>query len=195
MTNRIYALVGPHAAGKSTIASKLIAMGIHFIPTYTTYAFSERGRANKKFAQLYRSVSREQFKQLDLVIQFTHKGDSYGIRKNDILDSLKDHQISVMILEVNGIKQLNKLIRKKLITVYLMADYMTLVDRMLNEGYTNDEIKYHLQYAENNKEFDSWKITDHVIKNTGEPQDALAQLLTIMGLTTVVPQKEFDAMI
>ncbi|WP_033170555.1 AAA family ATPase [Selenomonas sp. ND2010] len=195
MTNRIYALVGPHAAGKSTMASKLIAMGIHFIPTYTTYAFPERGRAGKKFAQLYRSVSREQFNQLDLVIQFTHKGDSYGIRKNDILDSLKDHQISVMILEVNGIKQLTKLIRKKLATIYLMADYMTLVDRMLNDGYTNDEIKYHLQYAENNKEFDSWKITDHVIKNTGEPDQALIQLLSIMGLTTVVPQKDFDAMI
>ena len=195
MTNRIYALVGPHAAGKSTLASKLIAMGIHFIPTYTTYVFPNRGRGNRKFAQLYRSVSREQFNQLDLVIQFTHKGDSYGIRKNDILDALKDHKISAMILEVNGIKQLHKLIRKKLTTVYLMADCMTLVDRMLNEGYTNEEIKYHLQYAENNKEFDSWKITDYVIKNAEDPKLALAQLLAIMGLTAVGPQKDFEEMV
>ena len=195
MTNRIYALVGPHAAGKATMASKLTAMGIHFIPTYTTYVFPDRGRSQQKSAHLYRSVSREQFNQLDLVVQFTHKGDSYGIRKNDILDSLKDHQISIMILEVNGIKQLSKLIKKKLATVYLMVDYLTLVDRMLHDGYTNDEIKYHLQYAENNKEFDSWKITDHVIKNTGDLNQTLAQLLSIIGLTTVIPQKDFEAMI
>lgn len=194
MKNMIYALVGPHAAGKTTLASQLISMGIHFIPTYTTYVFPERGksRSQKENAHLYRSVSREQFNQLDLVVQFTHKGDSYGIRKNDILDSLKDHPISVMILEVNGIKQLSRLIKKKLSTVYLMVDYVTLVDRMLHAGYNNEEIKYHLQYAENNKEFDSWKITNHVIKNTGEPQQALLQLMSIMGLTTVIPQEEFN---
>ena len=194
MKNMIYALVGPHAAGKTTLASQLISMGIHFIPTYTTYVFPERwkSRSKKENAHLYRSVSREQFNQLDLVVQFTHKGDSYGIRKNDILDSLKDHPISVMILEVNGIKQLSRLIKKKLSTVYLMVDYVTLVDRMLHAGYNNEEIKYHLQYAENNKEFDSWKITNHVIKNTGEPQQALLQLMSIMGLTTVIPQEEFN---
>ncbi|MBR1696555.1 MAG: AAA family ATPase [Selenomonas sp.] len=193
MTNMIYALVGPHAAGKATLASQLISMGIHFIPTYTTYVFPERGKSRQKTesAHLYHSVSREQFNHLDLVVQFTHKGDSYGIRKNDILDSLKEHQISVMILEVNGIKQLSKLIKKKLSTIYLMVDYVTLVDRMLNAGYNNEEIKYHLQYAENNKEFDSWKITNHVIKNTVEPQQALLQLMSIMGLTTKISQEEF----
>ncbi|SFT69436.1 guanylate kinase [Selenomonas sp. GACV-9] len=197
MTNKIYALVGPHAAGKSTLAAHLISMGIHFIPTYTTYVFPERGKAHQKSpsAKLYRSVSREEFNTLDLVVQFTHKGDSFGIRKDDILNSLKDHQISVMVLETNGIKQLNKLIKKKLATVYLMVDYVALVDRMLDSGYSNEEIKYHLQYAENNKEFDSWKIATHVIKNTGTPEMALVQILSIMGLTTVVPQDKFNAMI
>lgn len=197
MTNKIYALVGPHASGKATLASHLMSMGIHFIPTYTTYVFPERGKTHQKSesAHLYRSVSREEFNSLDLVVQFTHKGDAFGIRKDDILNSLKDHQISVMILEANGIKQLNKLIKKKLATVYLMVDYVALIDRMLNTGHTNEEIKYHLQYAENNKEFDTWKIATYVIKNTGTPEMALVQLLSIMGLTTVVPQKDFNAMI
>ena len=133
MTNMIYALVGPHAAGKATLVTQLISMGIPFIPTYTTYEFPQHGRTRQKTksAQLYRTVSREEFSQLDLVVQFTHKGDFYGIRKDDILNALKEHAISVMILESSGIKQLNKLIKKKLSTIYLMADYVTLIDRML----------------------------------------------------------------
>ena len=197
MTNMIYALVGPHAAGKATLASQLISMGIHFIPTYTTYDFPQLGRTRQKTksAQLYRTVSREEFSQLDLVVQFTHKGEFYGIRKDDILDALKEHTVSIMILENTGIKQLNKLIKKKLSTIYLMADYVTLIDRMLHMGYTNDEIKYHLQYAENNKEFDSWKVTTYVIKNTHELELSLAQLLSIMGLSTVIPQEQFDKIV
>lgn len=197
MTNMIYALVGPHAAGKATLATQLISMGIHFIPTYTTYEFLPHGRARQKTksAQLYRTVSREEFSQLDLVVQFTHKGEFYGIRKDDILDALKEHTVSIMILENTGIKQLNKLIKKKLSTIYLMVDYVTLIDRMLHMGYTNDEIKYHLQYAENNKEFDSWKLTTHVVKNTQDLQLSLVQLLAIMGLSTIVSQEQFNKLV
>lgn len=194
MTNMIYALVGPHSAGKATLASQLISMGIHYIPTYTTCTFSERRSSRQKSATLYHSISREQFNQLDLIVRFPYKGDYFGICKDDILNALKEHKISIILLEINGIKQLNKLIKKKLATVYLMTDYVTLVDRMLRAGYNNEEIKYHLQYAENNKEFDNWKIANHVIKNTGTPQDALIQLLSIMGLTMPVPPETFREM-
>lgn len=96
-----------------------------------------------------------------------------------------------MIMESSGIRQLGKFIKKNLFTVYLMADCMTLVKRMLDMSCSNEEIKYHLQYDENNHEFDNWKITDYVIKNTGTPAQAADQLLAIMGLTAVVPPDQF----
>lgn len=34
--NKIFALVGPYASGKSTLINKLIDIGITYIPTYTT---------------------------------------------------------------------------------------------------------------------------------------------------------------
>lgn len=197
MSNMIYALVGPKAAGKLTLAAQLISMGIHFIPTYTTHKFPPkgRGRPKNKTATLYRTVNREEFNQLDLIVQFTHKGEFYGVRKEDILNAIENHRISVMILETMGIKQLSKLIKHNLCTIYLMVDYVTLIKRMLHQGYTNDEIKYHLQYAENNREFDSWKITTQVIKNTVPLPMAMSQLLAIMGLSTVVPQEQFNQLI
>lgn len=186
MTNMIYALVGPHASGKSTLISQLMSMGIHFIKTYTTNEFLAHSK-NTKQAKLFNIVTREEFEALDLLVQYSYKGEYYGILKNDILDSLKEYSTSVLLLEANGLKQLNKLIKKNLATIFLMVDYVTLVDRMLHMNYSNEEIKYHLQYAENNKEFDNWKITTHVIKNTGDLKDTLLQLLAIMNLLQPLP--------
>ena len=196
MENKIYALMGAQAAGKSTLALELKNMGIHFIPVYTTRVFNTQkpARHSVNREELYITVSREEFNRLDLVVEFTHKGEAYGYKKDDILNSLRDHVISVMILEITGLKPLSKLIKKKLATIFLMVDYVTLVDRMLRLGYNNEEIKYHLQYAENNKEFDLWKICTHIIRNTCEKEIALIQLLAIMGLTMPVPQELFDKM-
>lgn len=197
MENKIYALMGAQASGKATMATQLIEMGIHFIPVYTTQDFSQQKQTRYTIPRenLYKTVSREEFNRLDLVIEFTHKGESYGYQKDDILNSLRDHTISVLILEITGLKPLSKLIKKKLATIFLMVDYVSLVDRLLRLGYNNDEIKYHLQYAENNKEFDLWKICSHIIRNTCEKETALIQLLAIMGLTCPLPQEQFDKMI
>lgn len=197
MENKIYALMGAQASGRATMATQLQAMGIHFIPVYTTQEFSshKRTRYNISRENLYHTVSPEEFAQMDFVVEFTHKGQSYGYRKDDILNSLRDHTINVIILEVTGLKPLSKLIKKKLETIFLMVDYVTLVDRLLRMGYTNDEIKYHLQYAENNKEFDLWKICSHIIRNTCDKSTALIQLMSIMGLTMPVPQEQFNELI
>ena len=186
MTNMIYALVGPHASGKSTLITQLMSMGIHFIKTYTTNEILAHSK-NPKQASLFNIVTRDEFEDLDLLVQYSYKGEYYGILKSDILNSLKEYSTSVLLLEANGIKQLNKLIKKNLATIFLMVDYVTLVDRMLHMNYSNEEIKYHLQYAENNKEFDNWKLTTHVIKNTGDLKQTLLQLLAIMNLLQPLP--------
>lgn len=194
MENKIYALMGAQGSGKATMAAQLLDMGIHFIPVYTTQDFSTQKRTRYHVSRepFFHTVTREEFNQLDLVIEFSHKGEAYGYRKDDILNALRDHTISVMILEIEALKPMSKLIKKKLETIYLMVDYVTLVDRLLRLGCNNDEIKIHLQYAENNKEFDLWKICNHIIRNTGEKETTLIQLLSIMGLTTLLPQEEFD---
>ena len=194
MENKIYALMGAKGSGKATMASHLSDMGIHFIPAYTTHDFSKEKHTRYYIPreQFFKTVSREEFNKLDFVIEFSHKGESYGYRKDDILNALRDHTISVMILEIEALKPMSKLIKKKLETIYLMVDYVTLVDRLLRLGCNNEEIKIHLQYAENNKEFDLWKICNHIIRNTCEKETALIQLLSIMGLTTLIPQEEFN---
>ena len=101
----------------------------------------------------------------------------------------------MIMIDIEGIKQLSKFINQDLITISLMIDDVVFVDRMLRAGCTNDEIKYFVEYADQNNEFDNYKTTDFVVKNTSTPRAALEQILAIMGLVTLVPQKEFDQLV
>ncbi len=86
------------------------------------------------------------------------------------------------MLTINGVKQVSKLLTNNLETIFIMVDYVTLIDRMLKMGHNNVDMKYHLEYAENNGEFDNWKNTDYVIKNIKDQEKSLDQLMAIMGL-------------
>jgi putative guanylate kinase len=188
MTNKIYALVGPHASGKTVLLGKLMQLGIHYIPLYTTRT---PGKIDSD-AKFYRFVSKAEFFKQDFVVHVTYKGDYYGILKKDILSALQEHKISLVMLEANGVKQLARLLKENFETIFLMVDYVTLVERMIRLGHKNNEIKYHLEYAENNSEFDNWKDAAHVVKlkSAADPGTAFDQILAIMGLMQLLPPEK-----
>lgn len=191
MTNKIYALIGPHAAGKTTFIKRLIAMGIHYVPTYTT-------RQPGKFSsdrEAYRFIDKMDFFKRDFLVKTTYKGDYYGLLKKDILDSMQDYPITVILADASSLKQLSKLIKENFESIYVMCDYVSLIERMLRMGHTNDEIKHHLEYAENNGEFDSWKFATHVVKNVSTEEKAMNQLLAILGLTEKMPAAKMNPLI
>ncbi len=191
MANKIFAFVGPHAAGKTTMITQLMSMGIPQIPTYTTRTIPEKDTASK----LYKTMPRDEFLKQDFIVRVSYKGNYYGILKKDILNAMNKNKLSIMVLDANGIKQISKFVKQDFYTIYLMADYTAIVDRMLRMGLRNDEIKYHLEYAETNNEFDNWKVTNYVVKNTGKLNTAFEQVLSIMGLMTLPPQEQFDKLI
>ena len=80
------------------------------------------------------------------------------------------------------LRQFAKIIKDNFESVFILCDYVSLVGRMLRLGHTNDEIKYHLEYAEKNGEFDTWKLTTHVIKSLPSDERMLLQALGILGL-------------
>ena len=75
-----------------------------------------------------------------------------------------------------------------------MINDEVFIERMLRAGCSNDEIKYFVEYADTNKEFEQWQDVNFVIKNTASPRVALEQILAIMGLVTLLPKEEFDNM-
>ena len=190
MANKVYAFLGPHCSGKSAMVTQLMSMGLSYVPTITTKYFDDRYAYKRK---LYKTVKSEEFGAEKYITQVEYQGSKYGLRKADVLDAYQNHKVSIMLLmDTESIKQISKFINQDLTTIYLMIDDVVFVDRMLRAGCSNDEIKYYVEYAENNKEFEKYKAADYVVKNTSTPRAALEQILAIMGLVTLVPQKEFD---
>ena len=190
MANKIYALVGPHASGKSALVKRLIELGVHFIPGVTTRIPTKLDTQR----EIFRFVDKTDFFQYDFIVKTTYKGNYYGLLKKDVLNSLQAYPISVVIVDPVSLKQMSRLLKGSFESIYLMCDYVSLVERMLRLGNTNEEIKHHLEYAENNNEFDSWKVATHVIKNTRSEETTLLQLLSIMGLTEMLPQEDMYEM-
>lgn len=190
MANKIYAFLGPHMSGKSSMVSQLMSMGIHYIPTVTTRVFDDRYAYKRR---IYQTVKSNDYKNEKFIVDNTYQAHSYGLRKAEVLDAYKKHRISVTLLhDVAGIKQISKFINQDLVSIFLMINDEVFVDRMLRAGCTNDEIRYYVETAEETGEFDHWRDVDFVIKNTSTARVALEQILAIMGLVTLVPQSDFD---
>ena len=143
---------------------------------------------------MYRFVDKNDFVKQDFLVKITYKGEYYGMMKNEILSALQSHPCSVVISDAQGIKQLSKLLKDSFESIYIMTDYVSLIERMLKLGHTNEEIKHHLEYAENNGEFESWKFATHVVKNVSTEEKAMNQILSIMGLTEMLPVEKIKAL-
>lgn len=195
MANKIYAFLGPHMSGKSTMVSQLMSMGIHYIPTVTTRVFDDRYAYKRR---IYQSVKAPVYKdeKKNFIADTAYQAQNYGLRKAEVLDAYKSHRISMVILhDVAAIKQITKFINQDLVSIFLMIDDEVFVDRMLRAGCSNDEIRYYVEQAEELSEFDHWRDVDFVVKNTSTAKVALEQILAIMGLVTLVPQTDFDLLV
>lgn len=176
--NKIYAIIGPHAAGKTAIISKLRTQGIPFIVSHTT----RKPRPDEREGREYYFVSKEDFFKLDLVEKVTYQGEYYGIAKSELLNKMQSSKINTVMVEQSGYKQLKKLLGERLESIYIMVDYVTMVERMLNAKESNDQIKKQLEYTETNGELENWKLTNHVVKNINNINITINQILAIMGL-------------
>ena len=193
MANKIYAFLGPHTSGKSSMVSQLMSMGIHYIPTVTTRVFDDRYAYKRR---LYQTVKSNDYKNEKLIVNTTYQAHSYGLRKAEVLDAYKNHRISIAIMhDVSGIPQLTKFIHQDLVSIFLMINDEVFVDRMLRAGCSNDEIRYYVETADETGEFEHWRDVDFVVKNTSTARVGLEQILAIMGLVTLVPQADFDNLV
>lgn len=193
MANKIYAFLGPHTSGKSTMVAQLMSMGIHYIPTVTTRVFDDRYAYKRR---LYQTVKSADYKNEKFIVNTSYQAHSYGLRKAEVLDAYKNHRVSIALMhDVSGIAQLAKFIHQDLVSIFLMIDDEVFVDRMLRAGCSNDEIRYYVETADETGEFDHWRDVDFVVKNTSTARVGLEQILAIMGLVTLVPQADFDRLV
>jgi len=177
--NKVYAIIGPPASGKSSIVKQLLNHhGIAGLVSHTTRPPHEDEREGID----YYFVDKNTFANLNLVEKVTYSGQFYGLSKEEVHNKIQSQPISVVDIDEAGLEQLEKLLRERLESIYILVDKDVILERFLLQGKNADEIRLSIEYAESQGEFNNWKIADHVVKNTGDLAAAVRQVLAIMNI-------------
>jgi guanylate kinase len=182
LMNRVYAVMGPPASGKTSIVKALAPYGVAEIISHTT----RKPKTGENDGVDYHFVSAEEFRKTELIERVTYDEQFYGISKAEVLTKSNQHTHSAVAVERKGLEQLRRLFGDRVVSIFIMVDEATILERTIQSGDTYETIRRRIEYAKDTGEFDNWQISDYVVKNTGSLDAALLQVLAVMGLAVPV---------
>lgn len=182
--NKVYAIFGPPASGKTTIVKRLKDYGIPVLVSHTT-----RTPKNDEVNGVdYYFIDKAEFTAKHFLEKVSYSGHYYGLSKDEVLNKVNAHSISIVDISAHGLEQLKRLLGQRLESIYILVDKDVALSRSLLQGDSMIDSQKKIEYAANAGEFDHWRIADHVVKNTGSIDGAVRQVLAIMDL--VIPKSE-----
>ncbi len=177
--NKLYAIIGPPASGKTSIVKYLQKnYGVFALVSHTTKPPSQ-GEEN---GDNYYFVDKKDFVKMQFIEKTTYSGHFYGLSKDEVLNKIALYPVSVVDIDVNGYDQLKKFLGERLESIYLLVTKEEILNRYLLQGKSTDDIRKSIEYAEANGEFNNWQIADYVVKNTGNIEVTFRQIVAIMNL-------------
>lgn len=176
--SKIFVLTGPPASGKTTIKNALRQCGVATMISHTTRAPKE----HEKHGVHYFFVTKEEFLKLRLVERVTYAGHFYGLSKDEVMSKLEGYPATVVDTDLQGLQQLRKLLGDRVECIFILTDKDTILGRLTLQGEYLETIIKRIEFAEENGEFDNWKMAESVVKNTGDVDKAVRQVLAIMNL-------------
>lgn len=175
--NKVYALIGPPASGKTSIQKELVQYGIPEIVSHTT----RQARPDEQQGHHYYFVSRDEFLKTEIIERVEYSGNLYGLSKAEVLSKVNQYPLSTVAVETQGLVQLKKLLADRVESIFIMTDYDTVISRMLERGDSPELINRRIEYASSTGEFNNWQTANYVVKNTGSLEVAVHQILAILG--------------
>lgn len=139
--NILVAITGPSASGKTTFVSSLPSETFKEVIGYTSRPRRDNGDENYQF------ISEEDFEDKEFCEVIEFRGHKYGRKWNDILDTVREGKIPVVIVETEGIDrytEIAKLLGFSLFKVWIGGEENTLSDRIKTERQ-EEEIEVRIQ--------------------------------------------------
>lgn len=160
---------GPSGVGKGTVIKHIKKKYPQFI--YPISSTTRKIRPGEKDGFVYNFISKKEFKDGIKNGDFlewaeVHKKDFYGTPKKPIIDGLKEGQIIIREVDVQGAKSMQKIIpAKNLVTIFIKAESEEkLLGRIAKRGeLPEEEIKRRMESAK--KEIDMADEFDYQVWN------------------------------
>ncbi|CUH96352.1 hypothetical protein P22_2442 [Propionispora sp. 2/2-37] len=178
--HKVYAIIGPPASGKTSIVKGLFAG--YRVPALVSHT-TRQPRTGEEQGKDYYFVGEEEFSRTVFLEKANYSGYFYGLSKEEVVNKVGVHPVSVVDITLAGFEQLKKVLGERVAAIYLLVDKDTVINRYILRGDDAAVINKTIEYAQQRGEFNNWEIADHVVKNTGELDIALRQVAAIMNLT------------
>jgi len=162
-------LSGVSGAGKDTIKKELLEKNKRFVtlPSYTDRA----PRATDKIGETYNFVSKEEFERMirdDELYEYSlHHDHYYGTSKKLLDDKIKNGDIIIKDIDVNGTENLKDILKNytKVVTIFVRVPKEELRNRLINreDKLSDEEIELRLSRFE--YEESKLSLYDYVLPN------------------------------
>ena len=187
-------LSGVSGAGKDTIKKELIKRmeNVETLPSYTSRPI----RPGDIDGETYHFVTKEEFEQMIRNGEFyeydIHHNHYYGVSKKILNDKLKNKKIIVKDVDVNGTKNLIKLLQNdtKIITIFLRVPKDILRKRLEQREDKPDEEKIILRLNRFDYEESKISMYDYVLKNN-DLEKTVQIIMTIINYEYNLKNEEF----
>ena len=187
-------LSGVSGAGKDTIKKELIKRmeNVETLPSYTSRPI----RPGDIDGETYHFVTKEEFEEMIRNGEFyeydIHHNHYYGVSKKILNDKLKNKKIIVKDVDVNGTKNLIKLLQNdtKIITIFLRVPKDILRKRLEQREDKPDEEKIILRLNRFDYEESKISMYDYVLKNN-DLEKTVQIIMTIINYEYNLKNEEF----
>lgn len=180
-------LAGPAGSGKTTLCERLVASDQGFIRAVT--ATTRNPREGEVHGVHYHFFTPEKFtEKIDagefLEWAWVHGERRYGTPVSSVLEPLSAGRNVVINIDVQGVKNLrraaqeNELLRRHLVTVFILVDHEQLIARIHGRG-TDDAAEIARRMATADKERLEAKHFDYQIASRSRDEDFAALLKII----------------
>ena len=186
-------LAGPSGSGKSTLCNRLVDAQLGYKRVVTTTTRPPRDQEVNgvdyhffSSAEFTRRVDADEFLEWAWVhgLPTEQSERRYGTLKSSVLDPLRQGQDLVMSIDVQGVANVRRmaatdsLLRRSLVTIFILVDHSRLMARMRDRGQDNEaEIERRMKTAE--EEIKAARQFDYVIESKTRDED-FAALLSIL---------------
>ena len=176
--SKIYCFVGPSGSGKTTLANYCTSIGIKEIVSST----SRKARNNEVEGKDYYFVDKSDFNTDDYIEYSEYAGMLHGLKKEEVETKLSQYQELCVVLDLNGVQALKKLYPKQVVSIALVIDIDTSIDRMKKRGDSQESIQRRIENYYERKEYLLKEHCDYWIDANQEIKDVFQSFNHIRNL-------------
>lgn len=158
---RIYLLLGPSGAGKTTLGDTLKSWGIPEIISHTTRPIRE-GEVN---GLTYYYVSDKEYDETEFVEKVSYGGNRYGCSKKEVERVLSLGDKCFVIVDLEGVWAFKEMFPGICTVIYIWLPYREMIKRMRARGDSEDAIYKRVVNAFEMHELDNLEYSDYCIIN------------------------------